>query len=92
VRAEEIQGLSQLARLTLRGGTTRIHEVHQGLADRTFRTVGPGDDDRPAFPPDRVHRLGGLRHFDLLNHPLVYARLEQWLVERPEGARPPAPI
>jgi pimeloyl-ACP methyl ester carboxylesterase len=50
-----------------------------------------GDDDRLAFPPDHVHRLGGLHHFDLLNHPLVYARLKQWLVERPEGARPPAP-
>jgi pimeloyl-ACP methyl ester carboxylesterase len=50
-----------------------------------------GDDDRLAFPPDHVHRLGGLHHFDLLNHPLAYARLKQWLVERPEGARPPAP-
>jgi hypothetical protein len=50
-----------------------------------------GDDDRLAFPPDHVHRLGGLHHFDLLNHPLVYARLRQWLVERPEGARPSAP-
>jgi pimeloyl-ACP methyl ester carboxylesterase len=50
-----------------------------------------GDDDRLAFPADHVHRLGGLHHFDLLNHPLVYARLKQWLVERPEGARPPAP-
>jgi hypothetical protein len=50
-----------------------------------------GDDDRLAFPPDHVHRLGGMHHFDLLNHPLVYARLRQWLVERPEGARPSAP-
>jgi hypothetical protein len=50
-----------------------------------------GDDDRLAFPPDHVHRLGGLHHFDLLNHPRVYARLRQWLVERPEGAHPAAP-
>ena len=49
-----------------------------------------GDDDRLAFPPDHVHRLGGLHHFDLLNHPLVYERIRAWLVDRPEGARPGA--
>ena len=46
-----------------------------------------GDDDRLAFPPDHVHRIGGLHHLDLLNHPLVYQRIRQWLVERPEGVR-----
>jgi hypothetical protein len=50
-----------------------------------------GDDDRLAFPPDHVHRLGGLHHFDLLNHPLVYERIREWLVERPEGPHPSAP-
>ena len=50
-----------------------------------------GGDDRLAFPPDHVHRLGGLHHFDLLNHPAVYAQLRRWLVERPGGARPGAP-
>ncbi|NYJ04100.1 lipase family alpha/beta hydrolase [Petropleomorpha daqingensis] len=50
-----------------------------------------GDDDRLAFPPDHVHRIGGLTHFDLLNHPLVYEQIHCWLVERPEGPRPAAP-
>jgi pimeloyl-ACP methyl ester carboxylesterase len=50
-----------------------------------------GDGDRLAFPPDSVHRIGGLHHLDLLNHPLVYARIRDWLVERPEGPRPAAP-
>jgi pimeloyl-ACP methyl ester carboxylesterase len=50
-----------------------------------------GDDDRLAFPPDHVHRIGGMHHFHLLNHPLVYQRIRQWLVERPEGPRPDAP-
>ena len=36
-------------------------------------TGDTGDDDRLAFPPDHVHRIGGLHHFDLLDHPLVYA-------------------
>jgi pimeloyl-ACP methyl ester carboxylesterase len=50
-----------------------------------------GDDDRLAFPPDHVHRIGGLHHQDLLGHPLVYARIRQWLEDRPEGPRPVAP-
>jgi hypothetical protein len=50
-----------------------------------------GDDDRLAFPPDHVHRLGGLHHFDLLNHPRVYAQVRRWLEERPEGPKPGAP-
>ena len=47
-----------------------------------------GDDDRLAFPPDHVHRIGGMHHQDLLGHPLVYARIREWLQERPEGPRP----
>jgi len=54
-------------------------------------TGDTGDDERLAFPPDQVHRIGGLHHFDLLDHPLVYARIRDWLVERPEGVRPHAP-
>jgi pimeloyl-ACP methyl ester carboxylesterase len=49
-----------------------------------------GDDDRLAFPPDRVLRLGGLHHFDLLNHPRVYAQIRGWLEARPEGPAPEA--
>ena len=54
-------------------------------------TGDTGDDERLAFPPDHVHRIGGLHHLDLLNHPLVYERLRGWLVDRPEGPRPAAP-
>jgi pimeloyl-ACP methyl ester carboxylesterase len=50
-----------------------------------------GDDHRLAFPPDHVHRIGGLHHLDLLGHPLVYARIREWLENRPEGPRPAAP-
>jgi hypothetical protein len=50
-----------------------------------------GDDDRLAFPPDHVHRLGGLHHFDLLNHPRIYEQVRRWLLDRPEGPRPAAP-
>ena len=50
-----------------------------------------GDGDRLAFPPDHVHRVGGMHHFDLLDHPLIYARIRAWLEERPEGPRPSAP-
>ncbi|WP_211355026.1 lipase family alpha/beta hydrolase [Blastococcus colisei] len=54
-------------------------------------TGDTGDDDRLTFPPDHVHRLGGLHHFDLLNHPRVYEQIRTWLVDRPEGPRPSAP-
>ena len=40
-------------------------------------TGDTGDDDRLAFPPDHVHRIGGLHHLDLLDHPLVYARIRR---------------
>jgi pimeloyl-ACP methyl ester carboxylesterase len=44
-----------------------------------------GDDRRLTFPAEHVSRLGGLHHFDLLNHPLVYIQIHGWLVNRPEG-------
>jgi PGAP1-like protein len=50
-----------------------------------------GGDDRLAFPADHVQRLGGLHHFDLLDHPRVYAHIRHWLIDRPEGPRPAAP-
>jgi pimeloyl-ACP methyl ester carboxylesterase len=54
-------------------------------------TGDTGDDDRLAFPPDHVHRIGGLHHQDLLGHPLVYARIREWLEECPAEPRPAAP-
>ena len=41
MRADEARGLSELGRLTLRGTTTRIAELHRGIADRAFGAVGP---------------------------------------------------
>jgi hypothetical protein len=50
-----------------------------------------GTGDRLEFPADHVRRLGGLHHFDLLDHPRVYAAIRRWLTDRPEGPRPAAP-
>ncbi|RBY86185.1 triacylglycerol lipase [Blastococcus sp. TF02A-26] len=41
-----------------------------------------GDDDRLAFPPDHVTRIGGLNHFDLQNDPRVYRAIRGWLTAR----------
>ena len=41
MRADEVHGAAELARLTLKGGTARVREVHQSIAGRVFRTVGP---------------------------------------------------
>jgi pimeloyl-ACP methyl ester carboxylesterase len=40
---------------------------------------GAGKRRRLALEVDRGRHLGGLHHFDLLNHPRVYAVLQEWL-------------
>lgn len=40
---------------------------------------GTGRRRRLALEVDRGRHLGGLHHFDLLNHPRVYAVLREWL-------------
>jgi hypothetical protein len=42
---------------------------------------GAGRRRRLGLPVDHGHHLGGLHHFDLLNHPRVYAQLRHWLVD-----------
>ena len=42
---------------------------------------GNGTRRRLALDVDRGRHLGGLHHFDLLNHPRVYAVLESWLAD-----------
>jgi len=37
---------------------------------------------------DHTRHLGGLHHFDLLNHPRVYEAMRSWLERRTAGARP----
>jgi pimeloyl-ACP methyl ester carboxylesterase len=44
-----------------------------------------GDRRRMAFPNEHIHRLPGLHHLDLLNHPQVYRQIHSWLVTRPEN-------
>jgi pimeloyl-ACP methyl ester carboxylesterase len=41
---------------------------------------GAGRNRRLELEIDRGRHLGGLHHFDLLNHPRVWELLEQWLV------------
>jgi hypothetical protein len=41
---------------------------------------GEGVTRRLGLEVDRGRHLAGLHHFDLLNHPRVYAVLEEWLV------------
>ncbi|HWE10530.1 MAG TPA: hypothetical protein VG325_14355 [Solirubrobacteraceae bacterium] len=49
-----------------------------------------GHGERMQFPVDRYSHVGGATHFDLLNHPVVYAQLRHWLAGRPELAAPAA--
>jgi hypothetical protein len=40
---------------------------------------GNGRGRRIAFEVENGYELSGLTHFDLLNHPAVYAQMHAWL-------------
>jgi len=44
-----------------------------------------GQGKSRSIPFDAAHglTLSGLHHFDLLNHPSVYAKLREWLTQSP---------
>jgi pimeloyl-ACP methyl ester carboxylesterase len=61
------------------------HPVARMIGDSlvTFPSAsGSGPRRRLALDIDRGRHLGGLNHFDLLNHPRAWAVLESWLCAR----------
>ncbi len=69
-----------------------------GLANRLIGdlfVVGPsawaqaGREQRLSFPIDHYRHVGGVHHFQLLNHPAVYEQIRNWLSERPAIERSP---
>jgi pimeloyl-ACP methyl ester carboxylesterase len=52
---------------------------------------GNGRGRRIPFEVDNGHELSGLNHFDLLNHPAVYAQLRAWITRAPARPRPALP-
>ncbi len=38
-----------------------------------------GHGERMQFPIDNYRHVGGVHHFDLLNHPAVYGQIKRWL-------------
>ena len=66
-----------------------IGRERDGFASRTIGDAlvlwssasGAGKRRTLGLPVDRGRHLGGLHHFDLLNHPRVYAVLRDWLVD-----------
>jgi hypothetical protein len=80
-----------LATLTRDPGARAADLIGDLLVPPKSASGDTGGEDRLAFPADHVHRLGGLHHFDLLSHPLVYRQIRTWLTNRPEGPRPDAP-
>src|SRR4051794_28839140 len=58
MRADEIRGIGELGRVTLRGSTNRVAELHRGIADRAFGAIGPS-----AEPVKAVHdTIAGLAY------------------------------
>ena len=66
-----------------------IGRQRDGLASRAIGDAlvlwssasGTGKRRALGLPIDRGRHLGGLHHFDLLNHPRVYAVLREWMVD-----------
>ena len=50
---------------------------------RSQSASGRGKSRRIPFDAEHGLTLTGLNHFDLLNHPLVYAKLRDWLAQSP---------
>jgi pimeloyl-ACP methyl ester carboxylesterase len=48
---------------------------------RSKSAAGQGRSRRIPFDAEHGLTLSGLNHFDLLNHPLVYAKLRDWLAQ-----------
>jgi pimeloyl-ACP methyl ester carboxylesterase len=42
-----------------------------------------GRGERMPFPVDNYRHVGGISHFDLLNHPAVYGQIKRWLETGP---------
>jgi pimeloyl-ACP methyl ester carboxylesterase len=51
-----------------------LHPSAWGVARRGHRL---------RFPVDQYRHVGGVNHFDLLNHPAIYAQIATWLAGRP---------
>ncbi len=73
-------------------GTTvtadRDHPVARIIGDLFVQlpsASGTGRRRRIPFAPDNGRHLGGLHHFDLLNHPDVYHQIRIWLACRAPG-------
>jgi pimeloyl-ACP methyl ester carboxylesterase len=54
---------------------------------RPHSAAGRGSSRRIPFEPAHGLTLTGLHHFDLLNHPSIYAKLREWLGGSMQGAR-----
>ena len=66
------------------GGSDRSLLGH-ALGDLLVRrpsATGRGRRRRIAFEEDCGHHFPGLNHFQLLNHPLVYDQMQEWLAPR----------
>ncbi len=79
-----MRAIGELAGRTLAGAGTMVRDLHIILGDLLVRVPsasGEGRRRKVGFAIEDGHQLGGLTHFDLLNHPAVYDQIRAW-VER----------
>ena len=48
----------------------------------------PGAGKRLQFPIEHYHHVGGANHFDLLNHPAIYAQIRRCVQSQRALPRP----
>ena len=53
---------------------------------RSHSAAGRGRSRRVPFDSEQGLTLTGLNHLDLLNHPLIYAKLRDWLAQSPASS------
>lgn len=74
-------------------GATQDHLLGKVLGDVLVMPASANGSGRSAHRSslafDGAAHFPGLNHFDLTNHPAVYARLRAWLAPRPQGVLPP---
>jgi pimeloyl-ACP methyl ester carboxylesterase len=66
------------ATLTRRPGDP-VGAIFGDLLVRVPSAAGEGRRRKIGFAIEDGHRLGGLTHFDLLNHPAVYGQIRAWI-------------
>jgi pimeloyl-ACP methyl ester carboxylesterase len=88
-RCNEVPFLPEASYYFIGATLTRNRDSRIGdLLVQYVSASGDGPKRRIPFEADNGRHLGGLNHFQLLNHPAVYEQLRDWITRPPAAASP----